>query len=327
MTTAHVAALYFDGRREMAKKRLQRIKSVGYVAERPRSPFAAAVLFLPAQGIEVLRSEGILQEYPAFDRAALVKRAQVSDLTIRHELEVMDVKVAFHRAIRVGDRHSIAEFGTWPVLYQFGSRAVTKPDGFMRFRTMSRSGQPSEDAFFLEIDRSTESQEALVSKAASYLDYYKSGGFAERNGAHRLDFRNYPFRVLVVLKNSERRNNLAEWLLRHNPPILAQIFLSTAEEVIADPLGSIWIRPIDYRNAVKGTPFALGRSSAPKNYRRSIARDSHIERTARKIRAIGETPVAALLGSPSQRDREIYICDEWSCAEPEEPHRGVKKEP
>jgi hypothetical protein len=293
MTTAHVAVLYFDGRREMAKKRLQRIKVAGYIAERPRSPFAAAVLFLTARGIKVLRSEGILQDYPAFDGVALIKRALVSDLTIRHELEVMDVKAAFHAAVSAVDRHSIAEFGTWPALYQFGSRRLTKPDGFMRFRATDRSGQISEHAFFLEVDRSTESQEALVSKATSYLDYYKSGGFAERNGAHRSDFRSYPFRVLVVLKNSERRNNLAEWLLRRNPQILAQIFLSTAEEVTTDPLGSIWIRPIDYRNAIEGTPFAVGRSPAPKNYRRSIARDSHVERTARKIRAIGETPVIA----------------------------------
>jgi len=39
MTTDHAAALYFDGKGEAAKKRLQKLKSAGFIAERPRRTF------------------------------------------------------------------------------------------------------------------------------------------------------------------------------------------------------------------------------------------------------------------------------------------------
>jgi hypothetical protein len=37
--------------------------------------------------------------------------------------------------------------------------------------------------------------------------------------------------------------------------ILTLVSLSTIEEVKADPLGPIWFRPFDYREASRGTPF------------------------------------------------------------------------
>ena len=100
MTTEHAAALYFDGKSEAAKKRLQKLKIAGIVSERTRRPFEPSVLFLTRKGLEVLWKQGVLAEYPSFDLPALDRRARVSDLTIRHELEVMDVKTAFHSGIK-----------------------------------------------------------------------------------------------------------------------------------------------------------------------------------------------------------------------------------
>jgi hypothetical protein len=54
----------------------------------------------------------IYSPYPAFDLPVLDRRARVSDLTIRHELEVMDVKTAFHTAIKTTSSFTIAEFST-----------------------------------------------------------------------------------------------------------------------------------------------------------------------------------------------------------------------
>ena len=39
MTTDHATALYFDGKNEPAKKRLQKIKAIGLITERPRRAF------------------------------------------------------------------------------------------------------------------------------------------------------------------------------------------------------------------------------------------------------------------------------------------------
>jgi hypothetical protein len=290
MTAAHVAALHFDGSREAAKKRLQKLKAAGLIAERPRKATEPAVLFLTRKAFDVLRERGVLAQYPQFPVSALAKRAQVSDITLRHELEVMDVKAAFDSAIRGTEQFSVAAFSTWPLLYQFeafrhgrgGAEVVVKPDGFIRIHQTEADGGESEHTFFLEVDRSSETQDALVAKAGCYLDYYRSGGFAERNGKPRSAFKDFPFRVLMVFKNAERRNNTAERLLQSTPPILTMVSLTTFAEVTATPLAAIWITPADYRDATRGTPFDPTHRPASYTYRRQTERealiDSHIKK-------------------------------------------------
>jgi hypothetical protein len=292
MTAAHAAVLHFDGRAEAAKKRLQKLKSVGLLTERRRQVNEPAVLFLSRAGLVLLADRGVTNGYPALSMASLEKRSQVSDLTIRHELAIMDVKTAFHHALRGHAVFSIAEFGTWPRLYQFeavtqvGIQTVVRPDGFIRIHEKEPDGGLSEHAFFLEVDRSTETVDTLVSRAYAYLDFYKSGGFAERNGAPAAAFREYPFRVLMVFKTAERRNNIAERLLSGVPPILTQVCLTTFEEATDDPLGAIWIRPVDYRDVVGGTAHE---SKAERfGYKRQTARDSHVEATIQKQRVLVE---------------------------------------
>jgi hypothetical protein len=259
MTLDHIALLYFDGKREMAKKRVQKLKASGYVAERPRQPSQPAVLTLAAAGLNVLQEEGQLSGYPKLDRTALLKRSQVSDMTLQHELQVMTVKAALVSALRTLDRFDVAEFSTWPLLSQFSVRRsaidpmesgeqVVKPDGFMRVREHA-DGRKFEHAYFLELDRSNETQEKLGRKAIAYLEYYRSGGFAERNGRPRSEKKDFPFLVLFTCKSAARRDNAIERLLTNDPPTLTQAWLTTFDEVTTDPLGSIWIRPRDYRDA------------------------------------------------------------------------------
>jgi hypothetical protein len=269
MTTDHVAVLYFEGKGEAAKKRLQRLKSVGVITERPRQAFGPSILLLTRGGLEILQERGVLAQYPAFDLPALDRRSRVSDLTIRHELAVIDVKVAFHRACKAMPPFSIAEFSTWPLLNEFklrrpgtgGVETTVKPDGFMRIHEKALEGNLFERAFFLEVDRSTETQETLAAKAACYLNYYRSGGFAARHGASREDFKRFPFRVLMVFKTTERRNNTAVRLLQGNPPILRMAYLTTLEDAKNDPFGLVWMRPLDYQSATAGTPFATERQT------------------------------------------------------------------
>ena len=140
MTSAHVSALFFSNRPEAAKKRILALKGAGLIATRPRRSNEPALLFLARSGLLVLQAEGILSEYPALDLPALERRSQVGNLTVRHELDVVDVKVAFHCALNSSSKFSLAEFSTWPLLHQFdaaspeqGSRKVlVKPDGYMQ---------------------------------------------------------------------------------------------------------------------------------------------------------------------------------------------------
>jgi hypothetical protein len=296
MTNEHAMSLYFEGKSEAAKKRLQKLKAAGLITERPRRAFEPSVLFLTREGLKLLQEKGVLSKYPSFDLPALDRRARVSDLTIRHELEVMDVKAAFHAAIKTTPSFTIDGFSTWPLLNEFtayrpgsnGAEIAVKPDGFIRIHEMDTDGGKFERAFFLEVDRSSEVQETLVAKAGCYLDYYRRGGFAIRNGATRDDFEKFPFRVLMVFKNAERRNNTAERLLQNIPPILTMVYLSTFEEVTRDPLGAIWVRPLDYREATEGTPFAPEKQPKTWGYQRQTARELFVEQKVRKRRILAD---------------------------------------
>lgn len=291
MTNDHATALYFDGKNEAAKKRLQKLKASGLISERPRRTFEPSILFLTRKGLMLLQEKGVLTKYPSFDLPVLERRTHVSDRTISHELEVMDVKTAFHAAMKTTGSFTIDEFSTWPLLNEFrayrpgydGAEAPVKPDGFIRIHEKAKDGSVWElTPFFLELDRSSEVQETLVIKAVCYRDYYRRGGFAVRNGATRDDFKKFPFLVLMVLQNAERRNNTALHLLQNIPPILTFVYLSTFEEVTRDPLGAIWIRPLDYREATDGTQFAPERQSVSFGYRSQPKREAFVEQKVRK---------------------------------------------
>jgi hypothetical protein len=187
-------------------------------------------------------------------------------------------------------RFSVSKFATWPTLYQFTAskpkaagqyRAETmtvtvKPDGFMRVQESRGDDLSVSHLFFLEIDRSTESQDTLALKAHGYRDYFLSGGLAKRYGYAAADYKRFAFRVLMVFRNAERRNNCAETLLRMSPPVLSQVWLTTQEELLRDPLGAIWLRPQDYRDAVAGTEFDVTRK-VEAVYRRRPEREVLVE--------------------------------------------------
>jgi len=292
MTAGHIATIYFDGKREYTKKRLQKLKAAGFIRERKRQVSEPSVLFLTRKAFVELKNHGDLSPYPPLALTTLEKRANVSDKTIHHELEVMDVKAAFHTALAKSEKFTIAHFSTWPQLYEFtavrsghGAEILVKPDGFIRFHEKDSDGI-YERTFFLEVDRSTEKQDILVDRAGCYVDFYRSGGFAVRNGLARSEFQKVPFRVLMVFKTAERRNNTAERLLNNNPPIRSQIYLTTLAEVTADPLGAIWIEPKDYRTVTDDTPFDTSRKLPTFAYRRQPEREALVEAKIRKFRLL-----------------------------------------
>ncbi len=287
MTLAHAAALHFDGKAEAAKKRVQRLKAAGLIRERPRRPYEPSVLFLTRLGFLTLDSRGLLTTYPQLRALGFEKRAHVKDLTLRHELQVMDVKAAITTSVRTSGEFEIAEFSTWPALHAFRVEQPTntvtvKPDGFIRIREHTNRTDVYEHSFFLEVDRSTETQETLALKARCYRDYYRSGGFALKHGRSRQDFESFPFRVLMIFQNTERRNNVAERLLLLVPPILTQVWLSTFSEVLSNPLNNVWVQPADYRRANANMVFDPSQRQKQRWYTRSAAREAFIEEHIQK---------------------------------------------
>lgn len=293
MTAPHVATLYFDGKREYTKKRLQKLKAAGFIGERTRRVNEPSILFLTRKAFTLLNREGHLSGFPPLAANSFEARANVSELTLRHELEIMDVKAAFHAALASSKQFSIREFSTWPLLYQFeitrnGYKpdAPVKPDGYIRFHEREAGSKGFLHDCFLEVDRSKEIQDVLAGKASSYLEFYTSGGFAVRNGKTVADKKDFPFRVLIVLKTAERRNNTAARLVQNNPPILTLTWLTTQAEVTADPLGAIWIQPKDYRDVTAGTQFDAERQLSRGVYRRQPERETFIEAKIKKLRLL-----------------------------------------
>jgi len=257
MTLSHISRLYFEGHDEAAKKRVQKLKAAGLVSERARRAYDRSILFLARKGFQALADDDHLSEFPRLSWKALEKRMQVSELTLRHELEIQEVKTALTLAVLRRENYSIAEFSTWPLLYEFRvtlpangntfarPEVLLKPDGFIRVMEKDAEGQEFRRLFFLEVDRSTETVNTLVTKALAYREYYRTGGLAVKFAASKEAFTEYPFRVLMVFKSQARRDNVVAALLALNPPILKQCWTTTLEEVTRNPLGEIWKKPED----------------------------------------------------------------------------------
>lgn len=289
MSLNHISLMYFDGRKEAATRRVRHLKIAGAIAEYPRQRYQPSILFLSRTGFELLQVHRLLVDHPSLTWKRIRHRAYVSNQMLRHEFAILDVKTALRRAVANEVGITLVEFLTWQRLFQFKARvanearlSLIQPDGFIRLRQTTVGENSIDYAFFIEVDRSTEPQDTLVRRAASYVDYYRSGGYAIKQGGESSNFKHYPFRVLFILQNEERRNNLAERLLLTYPPILTQIWITTTDAVTNDPLGPIWIRPLDYRKATMGTPLDPRNQTLALRHRRRSDRDNWIEKTISK---------------------------------------------
>src|ERR1017187_3035157 len=88
MIAGHVAQLFFNGKREATKKRLQKLKAEGLITERARRAFEPSLLFRAPKGLAVLKERGVLLEFPSLPPETLRRRTRVSQITLCHELEV-----------------------------------------------------------------------------------------------------------------------------------------------------------------------------------------------------------------------------------------------
>ena len=247
-TTGEASETFFHGSKEATRKRLARLREAGLISKKSGELAGASSISITPAGITALRAGR-----PGSERRERPKHRGRG--ASAHEAEVMEVEEAFTSA----GAPWRCDFRAWPggaVAPSFSvGGAMVCPDAFVRIYNSDTSGI-SGGSFFIEVDRSTERLETLAAKAEAYRAFLGTGGFARLCGHPLSSRRRHPFRVLVVVPSEERRNNVAERLLRCRPPILRLVWLSTLEEVRRDPLGAIWVRPADYREAVRGTPYA-----------------------------------------------------------------------
>ncbi len=181
-TLKQLAKLYFEDRYEMTKKRLQKLKAAGYVRALNRAPFQPSALVLAKKGFLAVRHAEELARYPEIPWNTFYKRTQIADSTLRHELAVSEVRVALLSTIRERNDLELLELTTWPWQINFEARFPVKrdgftykkamtirPDGLLRLKHRLPNGSSRDLTFYLEIDRSTESQTQLLKKASGYI--------------------------------------------------------------------------------------------------------------------------------------------------------------
>jgi len=256
LTLSHIAGMYFDGKGEMAKKRVQKLKALGVIRERPRQRISdPSILHLTWKGYGAIREAGHVDDDSRLTSKLFSRRMKVSPLTLAHEIAISDVMMAWAAALRNHDRFELLEFSVWPRRHAFTvdreyRRVPVQPDGYIRMGDKDPR-DASELHFFFELDRGTESIERLAEKCVSYREYERSGGYAEFCGLTREERKSRPFRVLVVCKSEQRRNNLAERLLQFHPPFSTMVLIATMEECVRHPIGEIWMTPAAFNGAVE----------------------------------------------------------------------------
>lgn len=269
LTLEQIAKFHFQGSIDIAKRQLHTLRYHRLVKTRRR--FGITTHYLTQIGFKYLKDRHAITCYRPENRRTLSKRMEISDRTIRHELAVADVKVALLSS-RVSPLE-IPLFITWPWLIEFTAHhpqtrqpAVLKPDGFF----VLRDAQGKDHFFYVEVDMSTERHEVILNKAALYRAHAQSGEFARMGSS--LGTGNYHFRVLLVTKTKQRRNELAMSLL--SVPILMQVWLTTKDELETEPWGAIWMRPADVRKVLDDSPFWAVRSEILKYKRDNFINDS-----------------------------------------------------
>lgn len=108
-----------------------------------------------------------------------------SPLFLEHTLAVGDVHVMLHRAERAGEL-VVNQLEVEPAAWRRftgvgGAQDILRPD-----LHVVTAGDEYEDAWFLEVDRGTESPAALVRKCHAYDRYWKSGREQQLHGAFPL---------------------------------------------------------------------------------------------------------------------------------------------
>lgn len=283
MTIRQIAALYFAGALEMARKRVARLVAGGYLATRRKSlPTLPSGFTLAEAGFGALVENKCLEGLPLMNWSKLQKRLEVKDATLVHELDVLDAKVALVNALASHPTYQVSECSTWPALHQFestdsnGASVMVYPDAFLRIEK-SEAGAVFESVYYIEIDRSTESLDVLVARCAAYREHYRLGGYAVACGHDRAAYHDFFFRVLITCVSSERRNNIAVRLLMLPQPILSQVWITTQAELLRNPLGAIWVRPKDIDAAQCSDTDVSGESRRFDLYRRSGDRERALE--------------------------------------------------
>lgn len=236
----HIALALFDGRYEAAKKRVQQLAKAGLVANNDRSLKGRSILRITQEGLEIV---GSLQ---SFDHS---KTQPISPRMHQHEKMLADVRFALKGAAKQAGfdicfRTAPEETSFSVFCADHGREETVRPDALAE---LHRETDGYRHTFFLEIDRSTETQGHLIHLGNQYRSLKKSRRFiGEAN--HPYDRTKVSFRVLLIVRSRQRMTNSGANFCRF-AGINTLVWITTIDEFLQDPFGAIWQCPVDFKDS------------------------------------------------------------------------------
>jgi hypothetical protein len=234
-TRDQIAARFFEGSYEAAKKRIQALSKAGLIQNNDKSLLGRTVVRLTKAGAKVMSGHG-------FGRGVT---RQVSSHMLRHEILLSKCLAAFRNAAE--QKEWLMEIETEEAAVMFAVQCVghsreerVTPDALVALYS-SRS-----DYFFVELDRGTETQNHLVHLASQYRSLSRLGDFHWRG--RRETSEGTCMRVLFVMTSRERLKRTAR-LLHSNCAIRTLVWLCHVDEFLKDPFGAEWSCPADFQNS------------------------------------------------------------------------------
>lgn len=229
----HIADRFFNGSAEASKKRLQLLIQADLISRNDKSALGRSVLRITKNGAALIARRGLADSY---------RTQPVSRHMLRHELLLADCLSCITRSAEAKNWFTEVSVDENQISFELdcpthNRRESVTPDAFVTIY-----GEQTEH-FFLEIDRSTETQAHLVHLAEQYRSFHRSGAF--RPGpAPECDTR-HRMRVLFVMMSRKRLERTAA-LVHRFTGVRTLIWFCLAEDFVADPIDANWRCPIDF---------------------------------------------------------------------------------
>lgn len=209
LTRDHLTRLKFFSSKTRANERLKRLTDAGYLSSRRQALLSGGprLVYLPGQLLQV--------------QGRRRRPTDTSEMFLAHQLGLIDIRIAFERAVSIGRWLSDKELTA--------ANLGVIPDAYLEYEVRDLTY-----CAFVEYDRGTEALVRLERKVKAYLDLAHSGRF-ERSFKRRF------FRVLLVSDTAGRVLSVSRTVARITERIIR---LTTLTELAGKgPLGSIWRRP------------------------------------------------------------------------------------
>lgn len=256
----HAAALHWpDGTagEAAAKRRLAKLAEANLLKRQEVNVESCKVIYrLTKDSVDLLAKHNLIPAIIRADWDGKMKSRYTDAIApshLTHELRLYDLKVLLESAINGHPHLRAVEFGVWPLPYVFevsykGRTSAQKPDGFLHVRQHPSPHQaPVSHYFYIEFDhRGSEKLDIILQKTEKYQLYLKDG-FGQRIGRPDAPKAERSFRVLFIVDTAEsntRRDNICAKLASARVGTIAHI--TTFKDLIADPLGAVWLTPKDY---------------------------------------------------------------------------------